>query len=163
MPTEFLEYRRLRLSALEESPDAFGSTLLAEQSRTTKEWASRLQLGCTSGLDLPLIGLFGDKAVGLAWGRVDGADSNIVRLYQMWVAPEFRGHGLARLMLRTIVRWAASIPVRSVELGVVCGNSPAMRLYVSEGFVAFGEVTQLRPGCALLVQSLQCRTPTPNL
>jgi GNAT superfamily N-acetyltransferase len=87
----------------------------------------------TQGFDLPLIGYLGAKAAGIAWGKVDSSDRTIVNVYQMWVAPECRGHGLARLLLRTIVERAASISVRSVQLAVVCGDSPAMRLYVSEG------------------------------
>lgn len=120
---EFSSYRGLRLSALEESPDVFGSTLGAEQLRTTEEWASRLQGGCNSRLDLPLIGQVGTTVAGLAWGKVDRSDSTIVHLYQMWVAPEFRGHGIARLLLRRIVAWAASLEACSVHLGVASGAS----------------------------------------
>lgn len=148
-------YRSLRLSALEESPDAFGSTLGAEQLRTAEEWASRLQIGCDSGLDLPLIAQVGTTAAGLAWGKVDRSDNTIVHLYQMWVAPEFRGRGVARLLLRTIVAWAASLQARSVHLGVVCRESSAMRLYASEGFVPFGQVEPLRHGSELLTQSMR--------
>jgi GNAT superfamily N-acetyltransferase len=156
---EFSSYRNLRLSALEESPDAFGSTLGAEQLRTTEEWASRLQGGCNSGLDLPLIGQVGTTAAGLAWGKVDRSDRTIVHLFQMWVAPEFRGRGIARLLLRTIVAWTASLEARSVHLGVASAESSAMRLYVSEGFVPFGQVEPLRSGSALLSQKMRFQIP----
>jgi len=157
--TEFAAYRNLRLSALEESPDAFESTLGAEQLRIQRAWGSRLDSGCRSGMDLPLIGLVGASAAGLAWGKVDSSDSTVVNVYQMWVAPECRGHGLARFLLRTIVVWAASLQARSVQLGVVCGNSPAMRLYTSEGFVPIGQVTPLRPGSMLMVQHMRLHIP----
>jgi GNAT superfamily N-acetyltransferase len=160
---EFSSYRSLRLSALEESPDAFGSTLGAEQLRTTEEWAARLQGGCNSGLDLPLIGQVGATAAGLAWGKVERSDRTIVHLYQMWVAPEFRGRGIARLLLRTIVAWAASLEARSVHLGVACGQSSAMRLYVSEGFVPFGQVEPLRAGSALLSQRMRFQIPNAGV
>jgi GNAT superfamily N-acetyltransferase len=156
---EFSSYRSLRLSALEESPDAFGSTLGAEQLRTTEEWASRLQSGCNSGLDLPLIGQVGTTAAGLAWGKVDRSDRTIVHVYQMWVVPEFRGRGIARLLLRTIVAWTASLEARSVHLGVASGETSAMRLYVSEGFVPFGQAEPLRSGSTLLSQRMQFLIP----
>ena len=156
---EFSSYRHLRLSALEESPNAFGSTLGAEQLRTTEEWASRLQDGCNSGLDLPLIGQVGSTAAGLAWGKVDRSDRTIVHLYQMWVVPEFRGRGIARLLLRTIVAWTASLGARSVHLGVSSGQSSAMHLYVSEGFVPFGQAESLRSCSALLSQQMQFQIP----
>lgn len=157
--TEFLTYQNLRLSALEESPAAFSSNLIAEQSRTDDEWASRLRIASNSGFDLPLIGYVGVEAAGLAWGKVDRSDSTIVNVYQMWVAAECRGHGLARLLLRAIVAWAASLRARSVQLGVVCSNSPAMRLYSSEGFVPIGQVTPLRPGSMLMVQNMRLHIP----
>ena len=159
---EFSSYRSLRLSALEESPDAFGSTLGAEQLRTTEEWASRLEGGCNSGLDLPLIGQVGTTPAGLAWGKVDRSGSTIVHLYQLWVAPEFRSRGMARLLLRTVVAWTASRQARSVHLGVALGESPAMRLYVSEGFVPFGQVEPLRSGSALLAQRMRFEIPNAS-
>ena len=160
---EVSTYRSLRLSALEESPDAFGSTLGAEQLRTTEEWASRLEGGCNSGLDLPLIGRVDTTPAGLAWGKVDRSDRTIVHLYQMWVAPEFRGRGIARLLLRTIVAWAASLEARSVHLGVASGKSSAMRLYASEGFVPFGQVEPLRSGSALLAQRMRFEIPNASV
>lgn len=152
----------MRLSALEESPNAFSSTLAAEQSRADDDWASRLHAGCNSRFDLPLIGCVGAEAAGLAWGKVDSFDSTIVDVYQMWVAPACRGRGLARLLLRTIVAWAASLPARSVQLGVLCGDSPAMRLYVSEGFVPIGQATPLRSDSMLMVQSMRLQTRTKS-
>ncbi|WP_458072230.1 GNAT family N-acetyltransferase [Rhodanobacter sp. BL-MT-08] len=156
---EFLVYRSLRLAALEESPDSFESTLASEQWRADDEWASRLHVACSSGFDLPLIGYLGAEAAGLAWGKVDISTAPIVNLYQMWVAPACRGHGLARILLRAIVAWAASLQARSVQLGVVCGNSPAMRLYISEGFVPVGQIAPLRSGSMLMVQNMRLHIP----
>jgi GNAT superfamily N-acetyltransferase len=79
------------------------------------------------------MGYLTTNATGIVWRKVDSSDRTIVNVDQMWVPPECRGHRLARLLLRTIVERAASISVRSVQLAVVCGDSPAMRLYVSEG------------------------------
>jgi hypothetical protein len=78
--TEFLMYRRLRLSALEESPDAFASTFAAEHSRSDDEWALRRDTACNWGSDLPLIGYLGAKAGGTAWGKVDSSDRTIVNV-----------------------------------------------------------------------------------
>ncbi|MBB5357408.1 GNAT superfamily N-acetyltransferase [Rhodanobacter sp. ANJX3] len=157
--TEFRTYRNLRLSALEESPNAFSSTLALEQSHTDDEWDSRLRVASNSGFDLPLIGYVGAKTAGLAWGKVDRSDSTIVNVYQMWVAPECRGHGLARLLLRTIVDWAVSMRARSVQLEVVCCDSSAMRLYVSEGFVPMEKVAPLRFAPVLMTQRMRRHIP----
>jgi ribosomal protein S18 acetylase RimI-like enzyme len=59
------------------------------------------------------------------------------RLYiaDLFVAPEFRHQGRARLLLREAKRLATVL-----ELDVGRANLPALALYRSEGFVAAGEV-----------------------
>jgi plasmid stabilization system protein ParE len=52
---EWSAYRALRLRALEDAPDAFGSTLAAESTRPAEEWAARLARAATSGIDHPLV------------------------------------------------------------------------------------------------------------
>lgn len=147
---EWPTYRELRLLALADSPDAFGSTLAAEQARSDGEWSERLARGAASGLDLPLVALAGDRAVGLAWAKVDASNPSIVNLYQMWVAPEARGQGLGRALLREAVAWARARQAAAVQLAVTAGDSPAMRLYVREGFRPQGPAEPLRQGAALL-------------
>src|SRR5262245_26935498 len=92
-PAQWPVYRALRLRALADSPDAFGSTLAIEQSRSAEDWSMRLARGATSDRELPLVAEVGPDAVGLVWARVDASEPSIVNVYQMWVAPEFRGRG----------------------------------------------------------------------
>ena len=75
--SEWPTYRDLRLRALAESPDAFGSTLAAEQGSSAEEWIARLSNGTSSGLDLPLIGEIDRKAAGLAWAKVDASNTRL--------------------------------------------------------------------------------------
>ena len=60
-------YRGLGLRVLAESPDAFGSTLEAEQRCTDDQGRERLAAGLVSGLDLPLCGEVIGQPVGLVW------------------------------------------------------------------------------------------------
>jgi hypothetical protein len=62
----------LRLRALADSPDAFGSTLAQEQDRDDAHWAARLAAG-VEALSLPLVAELGAEPVGLAWARIDPA------------------------------------------------------------------------------------------
>jgi GNAT superfamily N-acetyltransferase len=154
-PPEWVTYRTLRLRALADSPDAFGGTFAAEQALSPEEWANRLAAGATSALSLPLIAEVDRQPAGLAWARVDASDSAVVNLYQMWVAPEFRGLGAGRMLLRTAIEWAKTVNAKAVHLGVTCGDTPAMRLYITEGFVPAGPTQAIRPGSPLLGQSMR--------
>ena len=156
-PSEWQAYRELRLRSLAESPDAFGSTLAAEDSRSDSEWIERLQSGCESETDLPLIAEFKNQPVGLAWGRFPNPDEREqAHLFQMWVDPDFRCRGAGSTLLGRVVEWAAELGASFLVLGVTCG-SPAVRLYVRAGFEPAGDPSPLRPGSSLLGQPMHLR------
>lgn len=154
--SEWPTYKALRLRALADAPDAFGGTLAAEQGRVDEEWQARLARGTSSRTDLPLVATTDQQAVGLAWARVDDADPTVAHLYQLWVAPEFRSQGAGRLLLAAAIDWAARLAnVRTMVLGVTCGDTPATRLYARARFRAVGEPEPIRPGSTLLGQTMR--------
>ncbi len=148
-------YRELRLRALEESPDAFSSTRAREIARPDIEWERRLAAGVHSPTDLPLVALVGAEAIALAWGRVDPSEPTAVHLYQVWVAPEYRGRGVGRRLLDAVITWARDVGAREVALEVTDGDSPARRLYARAGFRPAGEPQPLRPGSSLMQQPMR--------
>ena len=154
-PHEWTTYKDLRLRALADSPDAFGSTLAAEQDRSDAVWSSRLASGAGSGLDLPLMAEVDGKPVGLAWARIDRDDPGLAYLYQMWVAPDHRRLGLGQMLLDGVVAWAKAKNASYLDLGVTDRDSPAMRLYRRAGFVPVGQPEPLRPGSDLLGLSMR--------
>jgi ribosomal protein S18 acetylase RimI-like enzyme len=154
-PHEWPAYRDMRLRSLADSPDAYGSTLAAEQDRSPDEWAARLSAAAVSGRDCPLIAELDGAAVGLVWAKVDAKDAAVVNIFQMWVAPETRGRGVAAGLLREAIGWAKSRGARSVQLGVACENASAIRLYAREGFEVFGSLAPMRPGSRLLEQTMR--------
>jgi ribosomal protein S18 acetylase RimI-like enzyme len=151
-PDEWAAYRVLRLRALEESPDAFGSTLAHERDRPDAEWASRL---APSSSDLPLVAELAGEAVGLAWGKIDATLPDTARLYQMWVAPAQRGLGVGRMLVDAAIEWAKASQMRRLALCVTCGDTAAMRLYARAGFRVVGEPFPLRAGSELLARSME--------
>jgi ribosomal protein S18 acetylase RimI-like enzyme len=145
----------LRLRALRDSPDAFGSTFAREADRSDGDWTSRLVLGAASPRDLPLIAEWDREPVGLAWARIDELEPDAAHLYQMWVAPQQRGSGIGTALLAAAIEWARSAHARFVVLGVTCGNTSAVRLYSRAGFAPIGEPQPLRAGSRLLSQSMR--------
>lgn len=93
--------------------------------------------------------------VGLVWAKVDSTDASVVNIFQMWVAPESRGQGIAATLLREAIAWATSRDARVVQLGVNRANASAVRLYLREGFRDAGPPAPLRPGSPLLEQTMR--------
>jgi GNAT superfamily N-acetyltransferase len=152
--SEWPEYRDLRLRALAESPDAFGSMFDREAKRSDDEWRNRLALAVRSDRELPLVAVVDGDGVGLAWARIDEQQADLARLFQVWVAPEARGLGVGRALLEAAISWARGAGARALRLGVTRMDSAAVRLYRRAGFVDVGEPEPLRPGSALQCQPM---------
>lgn len=154
LPSQWREYRDLRLSALRESPDAFGSTHAASALIPDSKWRARLE-HAMSGNDLPMVALVDAERVGLAWVTIVYPETDVAHLIQMWVKPEFRGKGVGRSLVAAAITWAREHAVRTLVLKVTCGNVPAVNLYRSMGFEPVGALAPLRPGSDLLEQTMQ--------
>jgi ribosomal protein S18 acetylase RimI-like enzyme len=154
-PDEWWTYRTLRLRALAESPDAFGSTLEAERARPDRDWAARLEAAAHAQTELPLVARVGDEAVGLAWARIQDGEPDVAHLFQVWVAPEHRERGAGQLLLEAVLAWARAAGARTLALDVTRGDTAAVRLYTRAGFRPDGDAKPLREGSALTVQPMR--------
>jgi GNAT superfamily N-acetyltransferase len=152
---EWRTYRELRLGALADAPDAFGSTLEREGQASDEAWKSRLAQGVTSDADAPLVAELHGTPVGLAWGRVAQPDLDTAHLYQMWVAPTARRIGAGRMLLAAFVAWAREVGARFAALNVTCGDTPARRMYARAGFEPIGDPVPLRHASAILAQPMR--------
>ena len=147
-------YKAMRLTSLKDTPDAFGSTYDRELAFSNDIWKSRISpQGNTLHL-LPLLIEYDGINAGLASGAVHKQDSNSAHLYQMWVAPEFRGKGLGKALLSRIKTWAEELHLEKVLLSVTTSNTNAFNLYKSFGFMAVGNKEPLREGSELFVQPM---------
>ncbi|MDF5754423.1 GNAT family N-acetyltransferase [Spongiactinospora sp. TRM90649] len=137
-PGEGQRFRKIRLSALAESPHAFASTYAKEAAQSDEEWEARLAEGTpvrfvavADGADVGLVGIFMDR-------RPETA-----HLIAMWVDPACRGRGVGALLVDEALSWARTAGARHVELWVVDANAPAFALYRSRGFAPTGETMAL--------------------
>ncbi len=156
-PHEWAIYKALRLCALADSPDAFGSTLAAEQGRSDAEWSNRLATGVNSSWNLPLVAEVEGNPIGLAWGRIEESDPDVANFYQLWVAPDHRRLGAGQMLLDAVIAWAMAKHVCYLDLGVTCADSPARRLYTRAGFAPVGEPQAFRLGSELLGQRMRLK------
>ena len=130
------QYRTVRLRALTEHPEAFGSSAEEFALQPLEDVAKRLK-GQSEAFALFGAFLAGQLVGLIAFGRNSGRK---VRhrggIYHMYVAAEVRGRGLGRLLLEHAVDYARQLPgLEEINLAVTVGNDPARRLYERFGFV----------------------------
>lgn len=128
-------WRRLRRAALENAPEAFGSTLAgwSGDGDTERRWRSRLD-----DVALNLVLRMDGDPVGMVSATAPGRDGD-VELISLWVDPAARGVGVGDEAVRQVVAWAAdTYPGSSVALSVKSNNRSARRLYERHGFVDAG-------------------------
>jgi RimJ/RimL family protein N-acetyltransferase len=136
--TDAPSFQSLRLRALGEAPTAFSSSFEEEADRAPELVERRLASGGGRGV----FGAFdGERLIGMAGlGRENGRKlSHKAFIWGVYVAPEVRGAGVSQRLIAEALGLARSIPeIRQVNLTVNAGNAPAMHLYASFGFEAFG-------------------------
>ena len=153
---DWRQYRDIRLCALKDAPDAFGSTFETSKKYSDTQWQQRLG-SLKTDTDHPIVAVHNQTFVGLAWGNIEPSNTTTAYLYQMWVSPQHRGMSIGRAMVQTVIDWAKAQDAKMISLEVTCGNQPAISLYQSMGFEQVGELTPLRKGSQLLEQSMQLR------
>jgi ribosomal protein S18 acetylase RimI-like enzyme len=152
-PQQWLVYRALRLGSLAEAPDAFGAQLAEQQDWPEALWKMRLEAGIFSDDALPLLAQCDGGPAGLIWGKVEGAGPD-VHVYQVWVAPAYRGRSVGKALLDAVIAWGRTKNARAIHLSVALTATAATRLYQRAGFIAIGKPHPLREGSRLLSQSM---------
>jgi ribosomal protein S18 acetylase RimI-like enzyme len=153
-PDEWEKYRAVRLQALQDSPDAFASTHAAEMERPDELWSSRIAAAADSPTDRALFAIKNDEVCGLAWCKVSASEHGFADLFQMWVEPKSRGHGIGAALLREAINFARNTGAGTLRLEVTVAESAAMNLYRSHGFVPVGAEEPLREGLSICKQTM---------
>ena len=138
--------RDVRLAALADAPEAFGSTLASEAGQPEARWRARIGarpwfLGCHGGQPAGLISVFPQSpgpGQEPAW-----------HLVSMWVSPQVRGAGLADLLVGAVTEHARQAGAARLTLWVAVGNDRARAFYRRMGFAPTGRRQQYpRPDAA---------------
>ena len=126
--------RVLRLQAMVDAPDQFGSTYEREAARSTDDWQRWFAPGATF--------IFENSSgpVGLAAGVWADGEPSVVYLMAVWVHPSARGTGAGDALVQAVWVWAESAGATTLRLEVVEGNGPAIALYERQGFMRTGDM-----------------------
>lgn len=132
-------YRALMLHAYEAAADAFTSTPQERAAEPLSWWVARL--ADPLGLSHAFGAFLGDQLLGTVTLEFSAKPKtrHKAHLIGMFVAQAARGCGAGRALLQAAMGLAGGRPgVRVVTLTVTEGNAPAIALYESFGFQAFG-------------------------
>jgi ribosomal protein S18 acetylase RimI-like enzyme len=130
---DWASWRAMRLAALIESPDAFGSTLAdwTGPGDTEDRWRARLV-----SVPLNLMARMDHRPIGMASATAP-ADGE-VELISMWVAPEGRARGVGDALVDEVAGWALAHGAQTVALDVRQSNARAVAFYRRTGFSDIG-------------------------
>ena len=148
-------YKSIRLSSLQESPDSFASTYEREASFSTEQWQARLKISPSIHDAIALGAIVDELYAGLLSCVIHKPDANSAHLYQMWVAPDYRGLGIGMALVDRIKSWACQRDVEKLVLSVTTINTEAIALYEKLGFYSVGDSEQLRAGSTLKSQTME--------
>ena len=136
---EWPRVRDIRLRALEDSPDAFGSTLAREQSFADHVWAERTEQWATGLSATAFVAETGAGWVGFVMTRLEREDANRAGLYGLWVDPAWRAVGVGLALTQAVIDWARRREARLLTIEVVTSNAAAIQLYRRAGFRETGK------------------------
>jgi GNAT superfamily N-acetyltransferase len=125
--------RDVRLAALAEAPNAFGSTYAREVAFGEPQWRGRINersVTFFAHVD-PAV----PAPVGLAGVYVEDGVADLV---SMWVSPSARGHRLGEALVEAAASWARSRGFGTLFLWVTEPNASATKLYERCGFTFTG-------------------------
>jgi len=134
------DFYLLRLEALEREPQAFGASPDEHRAMTIEAIAKRLAAG-SGDRNFVLGAIARDHLVGMAgFFQDEGAKSRHKgRIWGVYVTEEWRGEGIAHVLLSEIIERARAKPeLEQLLLAVAAGQEAAKRLYESLGFEVYG-------------------------
>jgi GNAT superfamily N-acetyltransferase len=154
-PDEWRELRDLRLRALQDAPDAFGSTYEEESGSVDAQWVEWAMEAAEGGSSFGVVTVDDDaRWIGMAVGAPHLDHPGEAGLFAMWVDPPARGAGIGRALVENIVRWASSNGFPVLRLRVTRSNDAAVRLYLRCGFADEGQRMPLREGSDVVTMSM---------
>ena len=133
LPGDAHAYREIRLEALANNPEAFGSSFESEAAEPLAWFENRLATSEVSGAfrDHELLGVAGFSI------QEGPKKAHKATLWGMYVRPRARTMAVGRRLAAAVID-AARRHAELIQLCVVSENQAAKRLYSSLGFLEYG-------------------------
>ncbi len=127
-------FSALRREVTAKNPVPMGLTLEEELTRPLQGFRDQLSYPEPNAAFGAFVAaeLVGSAAV--AWPSKFPSSRHKATLWGVFVSPRYRGHGIGRALVESVVAHADANGVRRVNLTVYVPNEPAVKLYESLGF-----------------------------
>ncbi|MDR7016129.1 GNAT family N-acetyltransferase [Acinetobacter sp. 3657] len=143
--------KAVRLESLLDSPDVFSATYATAEKYSESQWRDRASHKTQYQY---ILAIEGTRAVGIIGGTQNSAlEFNVVA---MWVKSEFRGCGIADLLISAIKELAISKGHYRIVLSVSPHNLRAVSFYSKHCFVFIPEWESLALSTGEKNQKMEC-------
>jgi RimJ/RimL family protein N-acetyltransferase len=135
LPEGWERLRRLRITSLSESPDAFGGNLETEEMLSEEEWRKKFEklvhlVAVIDGIDIAVLSV----------ENLEGDFGATCWIGGCWVNPEYRGRGVMKALISYLDEHAEERGWKVQGLGVFSDNDEAIAAYEKLGFIRRGEL-----------------------
>lgn len=133
-PTDAVQFRELRLYALQESPVAFTADYHRNVSQPAQYWEDTLTMHADDSTIF--LAQYENNLIGMT-GIVRGGTPktrHTVTIWGVYVKPEWRGLRIAEALINACFTWARARKIVAAKLGVTATNKSAIRCYERCGF-----------------------------
>ncbi len=134
-PERWNEYKTLRLRALKDDPQAFGSSYAKEVAYSDEKWREKTN-------DNVFFACNGNDLVGMMgiWQSEDDKNNKVANVFGVYVIPEFRGKGISKMLMQSLVEELKTSPnISKLKLTVNKDQVSAVKLYEAFGFKTMKE------------------------
>jgi len=125
--------RSIRLEALRDAPDAFGSTYEMASDYSNDQWRTMATQRCF------FLAERNASVVGMISGGLNDEYPGTRWMYGMYVTPSARGSGVAALLVAAVEGWAREEGASELFLDVTSSVARARAFYTKMGFALTGE------------------------
>lgn len=141
--------RAIRLEALQDTPEAFGSTYGEALLFSDDEWRTFAEKRCY------FLAERDGNVVGMISGGLNDAHPGTHWLYGMYVTPLDRGTGTAQSLVSHVSEWASSEGASEIFLHVGSTVARAQAFYLKLGFAPTGETFMMHRNHAITLITMK--------
>jgi ribosomal protein S18 acetylase RimI-like enzyme len=143
-PEQWQRYREIRLEALREEPQAFGSSYAEMEQRSDTYWQERLADAAQGETSRLLFAQEGERLIGMIGAFYDETQEN-AHIISVYVSKAARGKGVGKALMASILsELGKKAGMRNVVLGVNQEQTAAVALYRQFGFEVASELEEVQ-------------------